>query len=129
MSRSRSTHRRAAGRSRRDFLQALGAAGTIPLLPAWSAAQTAAPAPPPAAPAPAPEPPPQPAGDPQIDAEAIALAGIVHQRFGTRLQSGDLDAIRDDLAGGLRSGRALRALKLSNADEPDTVFFAGEPEA
>lgn len=111
--------------SRRWFLRTLGAATVAlplaPLVPA--AAQTAggatatAPAPlaVPATPAPT---------ESEFAADARTLAELVERRFGSRLTAAEKDAVRGDLQDGLESGRVLRNLDLTNADEPDVVFRA-----
>jgi len=111
----------AASTSRRRFLGALGATAALPLvtaLPAWTE-----PAAPPAPPKTEPEPQqdPERAGD---AADANSLLEIIERRFGSRFDAAQLDAIRDDLEGSLRAGRALRAWPLRNSDEPDVVFRA-----
>jgi hypothetical protein len=104
--------------SRRAFLQALGATA-VPLLAGWPALAQP--------PAPSPTPPPEPPPDPEKAAdaaEARAQAEILERRYGagwTEEQKAELQA---DLEGGCAAGRALRALRLANADEPDVVFRA-----
>jgi hypothetical protein len=72
--------------------------------------------------------PPAPAADaevdPEIAAEAQNLTDIIQRRFGARLDTAQLQAIREDVQGNLEAGRALRKLELGNADEPDVVFRA-----
>ena len=111
--------------NRREFLWALGAASALPLAGAavtWAQ--------PPSTPAPAPDsgttkPVPDPDPDKVADAaDARSLLEIVERKFGSRLDAEQLESIRDDLEGNMRAARALRALPLGNADEPDVVFRA-----
>lgn len=113
--------------SRRWFLRTVGAASAAlpfaPLMPA--AAQTQPPtANPTAGPAAPPPTPPAPDAKSEFAADARNLAELVERRFGTRLSAADKDAVRADLQDGLESGRVLRNLDLTNADEPDVVFQA-----
>ena len=71
------------------------------------------------------QPVPEPDPDKVADAaDARSLLEIVQRRFGSRLDAEQLESIRDDLEGNMRAARALRALPLGNADEPDVVFRA-----
>lgn len=56
-------------------------------------------------------------------AEAYAEAARI--RFGEKLTPEQLEQIRKDLDGNVRSSERLRAVKLKNGDEPDFVFSAG----
>lgn len=49
------------------------------------------------------------------------------RRWGDRLDAKQLDAVREDLEGNLGAAAALRALALTNADEPDVIFSAEPP--
>ena len=112
--------------SRRWFLRTVGVASAAlpfaPLLPARAVAQPPAANPPatPAVPAPAPA----PDASSEFAADARTLADLVERRIGERLSATDKDAVRADLQDGLESGRTLRNLDLSNADEPDVIFQA-----
>lgn len=118
--------------SRRQFLWALGAASTLPLASAatgWAQPPQPPPAPPGSAPPVATPPPdtdPQKAAD---AADAESLLEIVERRFGARLDAAQLESVRGDLEDNMRAARTLRALQLTNADEPDVVFRAVIREA
>lgn len=58
--------------------------------------------------------------------EAESLAEIVQQRYGKYLNDDQIGEIKLLLERGLRGRRRLREFKLTNADEPATVFFASE---
>lgn len=93
---------------RRRFLQSLSAA---PLLPAVLAeAQAAAPETGPEA------------------ALARHLAEVVRARYGGQLEAADLDEVARLIGESLDGAEKLRAVKLSNADEPVTLFSARRPE-
>ncbi len=110
---------RAPGTSRREFARALAAAAAGPaLLPAVALGQTAATAPgpmPAATPVPTPEAP---------SSTAEALAEIVRIRWGKNLSGEQLADISKAIDGRLRGADAMKRVKLTNADEPDVVFFA-----
>jgi hypothetical protein len=57
------------------------------------------------------------------------LLEIVERRFGSRLDAAQLESVRGDLDDNMRAARTLRALQLTNADEPDVVFRAVIREA
>jgi|GEM_PF-815837 len=54
--------------------------------------------------------------------EAEALAEIVKQRYGKYLTDEQMAEIKLGLERGLRGRQRLRAFKLTNADEPVTIF-------
>ena len=114
--------------SRRWFLRTVGAASAVlpfaPLVTAGALAQPPAANPPTTPAVPAPAPPPAPDASSEFAADARTLAELVERRFGARLSATDKDAVRADLQDGLESGRTLRNLDLSNADEPDVIFQA-----
>ena len=56
-------------------------------------------------------------------AEAYTEAARV--RFGEKLTPEQLEQVRKDLDGNVRTADRLRAVKLKNSDEPDFVFSAG----
>jgi hypothetical protein len=56
------------------------------------------------------------------DPEADALFEIVRLRYGDRLTTAQLDELRKIVAGQLEVARALRAVALTNADEPIQPF-------
>ncbi len=63
------------------------------------------------------------------DPEATALFEIVRQRYGDRLTPEQLDGVRKIVQAQLEAGRALRAMRLTNADEPMQPFapYRAEP--
>lgn len=118
---------------RRRFLKLMGLAGAtaaIAATPLALAAQpgvsrrttTRTPKPPPAPAPPAATTPPSP--PPDVVAEAKALASIVEARYGKHLDAAQLEAVTRELEFRIQAGRALRAAKLANHDEPDSVFRA-----
>jgi hypothetical protein len=66
---------------------------------------------------------------PRPDEELETLFALVRQRYGDRLTPAELDALRQGLAGILAGARAVRAVRLSNADEPWPPFapYRGAP--
>ena len=56
--------------------------------------------------------------------EAEALAEVVKQRYGKYLTDEQLIEIKQGLERGVRSRQRIRAFKLTNADEPITMFRA-----
>jgi hypothetical protein len=115
---------------RRRVLRALSLAGLTSLgAPALSMGQakpdsargaapkTPAPAAAPGAPAAAEKP-------PEISEDARALAEIVKRRYGQHLTPEQLEAVTREIDGRLQGGKALRAAKLANGDEPDFTFHA-----
>lgn len=63
------------------------------------------------------------------DPEADALFDIVRQRYGARLSPAELEELRAIVGAQLEATRALRSVRLTNADEPDQPFapYRGEP--
>jgi len=63
------------------------------------------------------------------DPEADALFEIVRQRYGDRLAPEQLDEVRKIVQAQVESARALRAMRLTNADEPVQPFapYRAEP--
>jgi hypothetical protein len=102
---------------RRAFLRAVSAAPLLPVL-----GQTAA-APPQPSPAPSPSASPSDAPGPL----ALALAEAARVRFAAHLRPGDVEEIRKVVQGNLQAAERLRAVKLTNADEPVTQFAATRP--
>src|SRR5215207_7811766 len=111
--------------SRRSFAKALAAAAFI-AAPALSAnAQTPpAAAEPKAPPQPQPTPAQQTQGPPAPSPLALAYFEVARQRFGERLTPEQLEAVKRDLEGNVRTAERLRASRLKNSDEPDFVFEA-----
>jgi len=103
---------------RRGFLKTLVA---VPFVPAASAvAQTPA-----ATPTPSPVPSPSPTAPGPV---AEALTRVVEERYGAQL---DAEALRE-IAKGIQdaqdaAGRLRKAMTLTNADEPVTLFGARPP--
>ncbi|MBC7933643.1 MAG: hypothetical protein H7Z38_24040 [Rubrivivax sp.] len=112
--------------SRRSFTKALAAAAlTAPAIAASVSAQT----PPAAKSEPKAPPNPQPAPTPAQQAQppspvAVAYTEIARLRFGEHLSAEQLENVKRDLEGNVRTAERLRAFKLRNSDEPDFVFGA-----
>ena len=66
-------------------------------------------------------PPPAASPDPAA-AEAAALFALVSARYGSRLDARQLDGVRKAIEGIVEQARAVRAVRLSNADEPFQTF-------
>lgn len=56
--------------------------------------------------------------------EAVALFALVVNRYGSRLTAEQLDEIKKMVEGQVEMARALRAVRLTNADEPYQHFAA-----
>jgi hypothetical protein len=109
--------------TRRGFAKTLAAAAiAAPVLAAAASAQK-----PPATAEPKAPPNPQP-GPPQTPPKpspvAEAYAEVARARFGEHIGAEQLDAVKRDLEGNVRTAERLRAFKLKNSDEPDFVFGA-----
>jgi hypothetical protein len=63
------------------------------------------------------------------DPEADALFEIVRRRYGDRLTPEQLDDVRKIVQAQVEAARALRAMRLTNADEPMQPFapYRAEP--
>ena len=63
------------------------------------------------------------------DSEADALFEVVRLRYGDRLTPAQLDELRRIVAAQVDAARALRAVALTNADEPMQPFapYRAEP--
>ena len=108
-------------RDRRGFLKMVAAAAT--LLPAVAHAQ--APATPPSTPAPAAGTAPvAPAGPEHSTSEARLLTEVLRARYPDRFNETQWTKIASDIDGGLSGSKRLRAMKLTNGDEPDVTFRA-----
>jgi hypothetical protein len=59
-----------------------------------------------------------------IDAEVETLLALVRGRYGDRLDAEQLTGVRASVEGIVRAARALRAVRLANADEPGQPFAA-----
>jgi len=118
-------HDAESGTSRRRFTKALAAAAFIAAPALAASAQT-----PPATSEPKAPPPPQPTpaqqtqGPPAPSPLALAYFEVARQRFGTSLTPEQLEAVKRDLEGNVRTAERLRASRLKNSDEPDFVFEA-----
>ncbi|MCA1619535.1 MAG: hypothetical protein LC795_09550 [Acidobacteria bacterium] len=119
----------AGGRdSRRRFTRTLAAAA----LAAPAAALAARAQTPPATkepvappnPQPTPTPAPQQQGPPRPSPLAEAYGEVARLRFGERLSPEQMQAVKRDLEGNVRTAERLRAFKLKNSDEPDFAFEA-----
>lgn len=71
-----------------------------------------------------PTPAPQTQGPPAPSPLALAYFEVARQRFGERLTTEQLEAVKRDLEGNVRTAERLRASRLKNSDEPDFVFEA-----
>jgi hypothetical protein len=106
------------GLSRREFGRMAVTAASVSLVPGLASARPpeqktpAASTPKPAESATAPS------------AEAVALAGIVKLRYGSRLNEDAMKEITRSLDSGLKGAAALRKTPLENSDEPAFVFRA-----
>lgn len=108
--------------TRRRLIQALALAPVAPSILAashWSLAQTETK--PGANPAPAS---PTAAAELKPSPEAETLAELVKQRYGKFVTGEQLEEIKLGLERGIRGRKRLQEFKLTNADEPDTVFSA-----
>ena len=63
------------------------------------------------------------------DAVAAALGDAAMARYGDRLDAAGEAKVRDEIAEMVKAAAALRACRLTNADEPDFVFRAYRREA
>ena len=114
--------------SRRRFTKTLAAAViAAPAAASVARAQTT-PAPreskAPPNPQPSPTPAQAPQGPPKPSPLAEAYAEAARLRFGEHLTPEQLDSVKRDLEGNVRTADRLRAAKLKNSDEPDFVFEA-----
>lgn len=114
--------------SRRRFARTLAAAA----LAAPAAALAARAQTPPATkepvappnPQPTPTPAPQQQGPPRPSPLAEAYGEVARLRFGKGLSPEQMQAVKRDLEGNVRTAERLRAFKLKNSDEPDFAFEA-----
>ena len=106
---------------RRGFLKILATA--ITALPAVARAQAPAPSTPPATPAPAAAPA-APAGPEHSSGEARLLTEVLRARYPDRFNETQWGSIASDFDGDLAGSKRLRAMKLTNGDEPDVTFRA-----
>ncbi|HLM55375.1 MAG TPA: hypothetical protein VK422_04560, partial [Pyrinomonadaceae bacterium] len=73
---------------------------------------------------PNPQPTPARAEQPKPSPAAEAYAEVARSRFGEHLSEEDLNRLKRELEGNVRTAERLRAFKLKNSDEPDFVFGA-----
>ena len=59
-----------------------------------------------------------------IRAEVDTMLALVRERYGSRLSADELDGIRTAIEGIVQAAHALRAVRLTNADEPGQPFAA-----
>jgi len=59
-----------------------------------------------------------------VRAEVDTLLALVRERYGDRLDAAQLAAVRTAMEGIVQAARALRAVRLANADEPGQPFAA-----
>lgn len=59
-----------------------------------------------------------------IRAEVDVLLALVRERYEDRLDADQLAGVRTAIEGIVQAARALRAVRLSNADEPAQPFAA-----
>jgi hypothetical protein len=111
--------------SRRSFTKTLAAAVlSAPVIAVSVSAQTPPAKSEPKAP-PNPQPTPTAAQQPQPPSPlALAYAEIARLRFGEHLNAEQLESVKRDLEGNVRTAERLRAYKLKNSDEPDFIFIA-----
>jgi hypothetical protein len=57
-------------------------------------------------------------------AEVETMLALVRERYGDRLDAEQLAGVRTALEGIVQAARALRAVRLTNADEPAQPFAA-----
>jgi hypothetical protein len=108
--------------SRRAFAKRLALAAAAPAFAGAALSQTA-PAPT-AAPSPAPTPVPTPEAPSSV---AEALTEVARIRWGRHLTGEQLGEIAKAVDGRLRGAETMKKVTLTNADEPDVVFFAELP--
>ncbi|MGH7299053.1 MAG: hypothetical protein ACREKQ_17535 [Candidatus Rokuibacteriota bacterium] len=62
--------------------------------------------------------------DDAVRAEVEARLALVRERYGGRLDADQLAGVRTAIEGIVQAARALRAVRLGNADEPAQPFAA-----
>jgi len=62
--------------------------------------------------------------DPESAREVDTLLALVRERYGARLGAGELEDIRKSIEAIVGAAGALRAVRLTNADEPGQPFAA-----
>ena len=61
-------------------------------------------------------------GDADVETEVERLFALVRARYENRLTADQLDEVRKGVEATVRTARALRAVRLRNADEPGQPF-------
>lgn len=59
-----------------------------------------------------------------VRAEVEAMLALVRERYGSRLDADQLAGVRTAIEAIVQASRALRAVRLTNADEPAQPFAA-----
>jgi hypothetical protein len=59
-----------------------------------------------------------------IRAEVETMLALVRERYGSRLAPEELEGVRTAIVGIVQAAHALRAVRLTNADEPGQPFAA-----
>jgi len=63
-----------------------------------------------------------------VRAEVDAMLALVRERYGNRLDADQLAGVRTSIEAIVQASRALRAVRLTNADEPAQPFAAYRAE-
>lgn len=63
-----------------------------------------------------------------VRAEVETMLALVRERYGSRLDAEQLAAVRTSIEAIVQASRALRAVRLNNADEPAQPFAAYRAE-
>jgi hypothetical protein len=63
-----------------------------------------------------------------VRAEVDAMLALVRERYGSRLDADQLAGVRTSIEAIVQAARALRAVRLTNADEPAQPFAAYRAE-
>ena len=59
-----------------------------------------------------------------IRSEVETMLALVRERYGSRLSADELAGVRTAIEGIVQAAHALRAVRLTNADEPGQPFAA-----
>jgi hypothetical protein len=103
--------------SRRAFAKSVVASLiAVPIASSLAQSQTATPTP-----TPSPTPSPTPRRPSPI---ALAYFEVAKERFGKYMTAEQLEQVKRDLEGNVRTAERFSAVKLQNGDEPDFVFSA-----
>ena len=63
-----------------------------------------------------------------VRAEVDTMLALVRERYGNRLDADQLAGVRTSIEAIVQASRALRAVRLTNADEPAQPFAAYRAE-